>query len=61
MSVASYLTIVIYLLCLTYQYRCGLHFSAFARCEVSRHSHVEKVNPDCSGHFEMGGNVMACY
>ena len=45
---------------LTYQYRYGLHFSAFARCDVSRHSHVEKVNPDCRGHFKMGGKVMAC-
>lgn len=44
----------------TYQYRNGLHFPAFARCDVSRHSHVEKVNPDCRGHFEMGGKVMAC-
>lgn len=44
----------------TYQYKWGLHFSAFARCDVSRHSHVEKVKPDCKGHFKMGGNVMAC-
>ena len=45
---------------LTYQYRYGLHLSAFAKCDVSRHSHVEKVKPDCRGHFEMGGKVMAC-
>lgn len=44
----------------TYQYKWGLHFSAFARCDVSRQSHVEKVKPDCRGHLEMGGNVMAC-
>lgn len=43
-----------------YQYKNGLHFSAFARCDVSRDSQVEKVKPDCNGHFEMGGNVMAC-
>lgn len=43
-----------------YQYKNGLHFSAFARCDVSRDSQVENVKPDCNGHFEMGGNVMAC-
>lgn len=45
----------------TYQYKKGLHFSALARWEVSRHSQVENVKPDCSGHFEMGGKVMACH
>ena len=43
----------------THQYRYGLHVLAFAMWDASKQTQVENVNPDCSGHLEIGGSVMA--